>query len=71
MLCKYCDDYNSIPGMKWGLCDLRRSETAENKIHAIITGPDRNCMCRSKIKAEKEKANEQRAEALYSCNLDL
>ena len=58
ILCRTCDEYDSVPGMKWGVCDRRRRETTENKAKVLITGPDKVCMCSSKARDEARKKQE-------------
>jgi len=55
IMCRGCEDFSTVPGMHWGICDRRARETSDNKIKTILTGPDKVCMAPSKIKDEERK----------------
>ena len=58
ILCRKCDEFDTVPGMHWGICARRARETADNKIKALLTGPDKVCMAPSKIRDEERKKAE-------------
>lgn len=56
MLCKNCERYDSISGMKWGICDRRRQEPVDDKrVAYIITGPNYLCKYDKRKKADGKK----------------
>lgn len=55
MLCKNCKNFDTIPGMKWGICDLKRLSGEGPK--GIIKGP--NWTCNLKILTKEEKDEQQ------------
>ena len=55
ILCRNCDEFDTVKGMCWGICARRARETVDNKIKVILTGPDKVCMAPSKIKDEERK----------------
>ena len=57
MLCRNCPRYDSIPGMKWGVCDRKRESIESTRSSSpMITGPDRLCMYqRSKTEEEDDE----------------
>lgn len=58
ILCRNCDEFDTVSGMGWGVCDRRRRETSDNKIKSLLTGPDKVCMAPSKIRDEERKKAE-------------
>ena len=58
ILCRNCDEFNTVPGMHWGICDRRARETMDNRIKTILTGPDKVCIAPSKIRDEERKKAE-------------
>lgn len=49
--CKDCQQFDTVPGMKWGICDRRRRSS--NHADSMITGPNDVCLYTN---AEKERA---------------
>lgn len=39
--CKDCNRFDSVPGMKWGICDRRRRSS--NHADTMLTGPNNIC----------------------------
>lgn len=57
MLCRDCKRYDSIPGMKWGICDHRRETTKD--VVGLVKGPNVRCTTPDAFeKKEKEKKND-------------
>lgn len=48
--CKDCDKFDTVPGMKWGICNRRRRSS--NHADSMITGPNETCWYTN---AEKER----------------
>lgn len=41
MKCKKCKKFDTVPGMKWGVCDRRRRSSS--RVTSMITGPETRC----------------------------
>lgn len=41
MLCRNCDRFDTVPGIKWGVCDRRRRTS--NNTKDLVKGPDTVC----------------------------
>lgn len=41
MICKNCNRFDTVPGIKWGICDVRRMTT--DSVKYLLTSPDKTC----------------------------
>ena len=48
--CKDCQQFDTVPGMKWGICNRRRRSS--NRKDTMVTGPNKICWYTN---AEKER----------------
>lgn len=53
MLCKNCKNFDTIPGMKWGICDLKR--LSGEGPSGIVKGPDWTCNLKILTREEKDE----------------
>lgn len=49
--CKDCQQFDTVPGMRWGICNRRRRSS--NHKDTMVTGPNDICLYTN---AEKERA---------------
>jgi hypothetical protein len=53
--CKDCNKFDTVPGMKWGICDRRRRSS--NHADTMITGPNRPCFYTNDEYEKKEESD--------------